>query len=309
MDRENIALAVERMSTNGEKDQYLVDLLEHYPVPSMIYFSSKKEAERVARKLSRSLPNLAVAYYHGGMEPIDRNLIQQQFMNGELDVVCCTSAFGMGINKPDVRLVVHYHVPSQMESFIQEIGRAGRDHLPSVSIVLYSNFDYKIPQHLIQQELPQTSHVENVLVEINQLNQLNQLPETIQTEMTADYFGLTEVQWRFLYFQLEKHGMIKDNQFVPLTQSQLEEITKSIKQLITMRNHYKSKKLIEMFNWLETEDCRKKALYSSFQPTLKPSTWQCCDRCGFDLSKWKPEVYPKKQLSDDWEHLLHQLFF
>src|SRR5690625_5385315 len=77
--------------------------------------------------LAKELPNRRIAFYHGGMEQIDRISIQQQFMNDQLDVICCTSAFGMGINKPNIRLVIHYHFPSQIESFIQEVGRAGRD--------------------------------------------------------------------------------------------------------------------------------------------------------------------------------------
>ncbi|MBR8646079.1 hypothetical protein KEH51_25865 [[Brevibacterium] frigoritolerans] len=67
----------------------------------------------------------SVNYYHGGMEQEQRMLIQQQFISGQLKIICATSAFGMGVNKSDVRYVIHYHIPSTMEAYLQEIGRAG----------------------------------------------------------------------------------------------------------------------------------------------------------------------------------------
>lgn len=74
--------------------------------------------------------------YHGGMESGDRILIQQEFIHNQLDVICCTNAFGMGVDKPDIRYVIHFHLPQTAEAFMQEIGRAGRDGKPSVSISL-----------------------------------------------------------------------------------------------------------------------------------------------------------------------------
>ena len=65
--------------------------------------------------------------YHGGMDQESRILIQQQFLHNQLDIICATSAFGMGINKENIRFVIHFHMPQQMESYLQEIGRAGRD--------------------------------------------------------------------------------------------------------------------------------------------------------------------------------------
>ena len=68
-----------------------------------------------------------VAAYHGGMEQEQRILIQQQFLFGQLNIICATSAFGMGINKDNIRFIIHFHLPNQIESYLQEIGRAGRD--------------------------------------------------------------------------------------------------------------------------------------------------------------------------------------
>src|SRR5699024_8212474 len=91
------------------------------------------------------------------MDSSDRIIVQQQFMNDQLDVICCTSAFGMGIDKANIRLVIHYHLSTQIESYIQEVGRASRDGKESLSILLYNEADVYIPKNLIENELPTKS--------------------------------------------------------------------------------------------------------------------------------------------------------
>ena len=121
-------------------------------VPALIYFTSRATAENIASILTQRLANREVAFYHGGMEQVDRISIQQQFMNDQLDIICCTSAFGMGINKSNIRLIIHFHIPLQLEAYIQEVGRAGRDGKSSVGILLFSPRDAIIPNHIIQNE-------------------------------------------------------------------------------------------------------------------------------------------------------------
>ncbi len=120
-------------------------------------------AESTAGIIRANMPEMPCAYYHGGMENEDRILIQQQFLAGQLQIICCTSAFGMGVDKEDVRLIIHYHLPSDKESFIQEVGRAGRDGEESVSVVLYSPGDWQIPIHLIEQDLPEQDSIQQLL--------------------------------------------------------------------------------------------------------------------------------------------------
>src|SRR5690625_7643894 len=84
-------------------------------------------------------------------------------MNDQLDVICCTSAFGMGINKPNIRMVIHYHLPTRVEAYIQEIGRAGRDGKDSVSVLLYRNEDIHIPLNIIEHELPNRAELTFIL--------------------------------------------------------------------------------------------------------------------------------------------------
>src|SRR5690606_1674291 len=114
----------------------LITFVKKLKKPGIIYFSSKHVAEEMAELIKQN-GVLQTAAYHAGMSQEDRTLIQQQFLYNQLDVICATSAFGMGINKDNIRFVIHFHMPQQIESYMQEIGRAGRDGEKALAILLY----------------------------------------------------------------------------------------------------------------------------------------------------------------------------
>ena len=97
---------------------------------------------------------LNVVAYHAGMDAISRYRVQQQFMQGDIDVITATSAFGMGIDKEDVRFVINYHLSNDLANYLQEIGRAGRDGKQAVAILLYVTGDELIQFNLIDQSIP-----------------------------------------------------------------------------------------------------------------------------------------------------------
>ena len=102
--------------------------------PAVVYARTRKDAESLSYELGRA--GFAAKSYHSGMPPETRAGVQDDFLKGTADVLVATIAFGMGIDKPDVRSVVHYHPPSSLEAYVQESGRAGRDGLPSASLVM-----------------------------------------------------------------------------------------------------------------------------------------------------------------------------
>ncbi|MBM7542494.1 RecQ family ATP-dependent DNA helicase [Amphibacillus cookii] len=298
MDRDNIALYVKQVDHHHEKDRFIIAVLERYNVPTMIYFSSKKETERVASIINQRFDQLNVAYYHGDLDTSDRLLIQQQFMENQLDVICCTSAFGMGINKSDIRLIIHYHLPTQLESFIQEVGRAGRDQLESVSITLISPNDHQIPQRLIESELPSLESVEMLWSEIELLSQ-SKLTVKVDTNEWAQRYNFSEVHLRFIKNFLEAYGILKYNKYI-VSHSSIHEAKIAIINKIKERSRYKKHKLNELLNWLATSGCRRQRLYAKFQSHISPAKYQCCDRCGFDLFQWQPKQSGYRQRINDY---------
>jgi RecQ family ATP-dependent DNA helicase len=119
--------------------------------PAIVYAPSRKEAESLAAELSTIFPASA---YHAGLDAQHRDRVQQAFLAGQLPVVVATIAFGMGIDKADVRTVIHTALPATLEAFYQEIGRAGRDGLPSRSVLLYSWADRRLLDFFLERDYP-----------------------------------------------------------------------------------------------------------------------------------------------------------
>lgn len=153
VNRSNIYYAVERFISVNEKEQYLIDLVNRLAGSGIIYFASRKLATQFAETLNQKT-NKTVAAYHAGIASIDRYRLQQQFMENQIQLICATSAFGMGIDKEDIRFVIHFHEPANLESYVQEVGRAGRDGKPSLALLLYSPGDEQIQRTLNYIELP-----------------------------------------------------------------------------------------------------------------------------------------------------------
>ncbi|MDQ0350883.1 ATP-dependent DNA helicase RecQ [Alkalibacillus filiformis] len=284
VDRPNITFSLKKVEGQQHKEDSLKDLLHNNHVPTMVYFSSRQVSEEVARKLQKQFPKRKVAYYHGGMDQDDRLLIQQQFMYDQLDVICCTSAFGMGVDKANIRLIVHYHMPSNLESYIQEVGRAGRDGEHSVATLFYQPGDETIPFQLISQELPDDDELEWFISERLNGNEVE---------------GLSETKERFLKYQLELNSSIQNH----------HDMINALKRVRDDRLQAKRESILKMLNWLHYSGCRREALYHSFQDGVKNATTYCCDHCDFNLDNW---VF-QNQMSDHkitfyWENRLNAIF-
>lgn len=279
VDRKNIAMAVIEEPGHFDKQARVIDLALRLEKPGIIYFSSKRLADEMAEELRKAgLPR--TASYHGGMDYEQRILIQQQFVYGQLEIICATSAFGMGVNKEDIRFVIHFHMPGQAESYLQEVGRAGRDGKQSVAILLYADGDEYLPLQLLDGELPSEAQI-----------------DAFFRGVAPEMLGLTDIQERFLEFYKSREDQFADS-------------AQGVKEIRADRIAYKRKKLAAMKSWLNTGQCRREKLLSFFdeQPGSKPQV--CCDCCGLELSQFEQTAsssVPEGGIEHNWELVLGQL--
>ncbi|WP_270179094.1 RecQ family ATP-dependent DNA helicase [Alkalihalobacillus sp. CinArs1] len=281
VDRPNIAIKLERHATLDSKMNSVLEYGKTLQGPGIIYFSSRAIAEQVSIKLSESGVQ-GVAAYHAGLDSESRLLIQQQFINDELSLICSTNAFGMGINKSNVRYVVHFHPPSNTESYLQEIGRAGRDQEPAIAIQLFTEADERLPISFIETELPERQQISMLLEELR---------VRAGEHISLDYekegirYKLSETAWRFIIHHLHQKGILLNgivNTFH--YQSLLEDLSNEVERL----RKRKLLKWIDFKKWLYDNQCRRKGLLERFDEDV-PKIDQCCDYCGLI-----EEVYMKQ---------------
>ena len=153
IDRTNLHLRIQEVHDDRQKVEYLLSLFQNKTHGnSVVYFSLIKHLKYISTVLhQKKIPHMV---YHGGLETDKRKSIQNQFMNGENNIVLATNAFGMGVDKDNIRYVIHMEIPQSIESYYQEIGRAGRDGKQSECILLYNEEDLNIQLEFIKWQNP-----------------------------------------------------------------------------------------------------------------------------------------------------------
>jgi ATP-dependent DNA helicase RecQ len=176
--RHNLAIEVVELS-KPRRNEFTATLLKS-PTnrPAIVYAPSRKAAEELASKLGGS-----AAAYHAGLDPGTRERVQRHFLSGKLEIVVATIAFGMGIDKADVRTVVHTALPGSVEAYYQEIGRAGRDGLPSRTVLLHSFADRKMHDFFLERDYPPPTELSRVAAV---LTDEFQMPDLLRQRLNMD---------------------------------------------------------------------------------------------------------------------------
>ena len=250
--------------------------------PAIVYAPTRKAAEEQAELLQSSMP---AAAYHAGMPAEDRDRVQAAFLRGDLEVIVATIAFGMGIDKPDVRTVVHTGVPGSIESYYQEIGRAGRDGLPSKAILLHSWADRKTHEFFLDRDYPELSKLEAMF------NRLSSAKLPVG-DLAAGFSGDSE-QFEKALEKLWMHGGV-----IIDADDQATKGDGTWRARYDQQRTHKIEQLDQVIEFTRSSECRMLDLVRHFDD-LEDSLKRCqnCDNCDVETCTVKTFRSPTPQES------------
>jgi ATP-dependent DNA helicase RecQ len=302
-DRPNIAFAVARPAPHEKLPMLVESLRQDDALPAIVYAGTRAGAEEIAEHLGRELGEPAAAY-HAGLERSARADVQRSFLADDIKVIVATNAFGMGVDKPNVRTVVHASVPSSLEAYYQEAGRAGRDGAAARAILLAENRDKALHVHFIRRdELDERMPGRLAWRLATETNGDGAFPELsparydLDADQVAREIDVSGEQLRALVGHLARAGVIEPAPSSPdrvagrIVASFDGRAKAWCRTSVGEAAKARWRQYREIWAYVESDNCRRRTILRHFGDHSDPAPRDaCCDACGADLVPAPPPL-------------------
>ena len=247
---------------------------------AIIYTGTRRDAEEIA-EFVRTVCGLEAVHYHAGLESEIRTRVQEDFISGELPIVVATNAFGMGIDRPDVRLVAHYSIPGTLEAYYQEAGRAGRDGEPAQAVLLYSPKDRALQEWFIDNSVITPDETKALFQALRSAGQEEVWMAPADFSLLT---GLVEVKVKVGLAQLELVGALErlgdaGSRMLLRAGKWDEAAVERAAAEAEIRKSHRRRQLDQMIAYAESNACRRNILLEHFGDRSSTGAARCCDNC------------------------------
>ncbi len=273
--RDNLAIEVVELPVPDRAGTICSLLADPKRRPAIVYATSRKQAERLAEELTHGVP---AAAYHAGLDAERRERVQRAFQAGDLEVVVATIAFGMGIDKSDIRTVIHSGLPATLEGYYQEIGRAGRDGAPSRTYLMHSYADQRTHDFFLNRDYPPTEHLNQIFRGLSDVRQ--------PVEALRESSKLGEEEFDKALEKLEIHGGARVD-----FGGYVSRGGTGWKKTYTIQAQFRAEQLEKVLRFTTSAECRMAALVRHFGDVEDASRMcgKCdvCDPAGAELRQFR----------------------